>query len=194
MEIENLKSNKHVIFSDAPPMIRQKSWDDTNFLKENYWGKPYFDEQKSKMKKKSKTKNSTRDERRTLRKLYKKTMLESMNNSELLSQPNTDLLNKLLEQQEKKEKENQELLNEELMDEEYMEQLFLKNQQIREKIREKEEQEKLRQTEKERKKEPINLKNKGKWHKVKKTFKRLFGKGGKKKTRKIRKIRTKIRK
>ena len=194
--MENSKSNKHVIFSDAPPMIKQKSWDDKQFLKEKSWGKPYYKEQQKINKMKSKEKPSTRDERRALRKLYRKSMIESMNNNEILTQPNTDLLNKLSEYQEKQNKARQELLNEELMEEEYTQQLLLKNQQIQERIRQKEE--KLRQEQEEKlrqeQEEPVNLKNKGKWHKVKKTVKGLFGRGGKRKTRKTKKNKTKRRK
>ena len=92
-----------------------------------------------------------------------------------------------------------------IKEQQYKEELLLKHQQIQKLLEEKQKQKQtqipvnnediipITELNNEHVTEAPNLKNKGKWHKIKKTIKGLFGRGGKRKSR-TRKLRTKRRK
>jgi hypothetical protein len=186
--MENSKSNRHVIFSDAPPMIKQKSWDDTDFLKENTWTKSHISKRKE--RKKSNEEKSTRKERHNLNKNYRLSKLREAN-SGYLSQNSQNSQNNLSTKKQdlaKEESREQKYKSDLIKEEQYKQELLLKHQQIQKLLEEKQKQTQTREIPVTN--EPVieqqNLKNKGKWHKIKKTFKNIFKNGGRKRTRKSR--------
>lgn len=195
--MEKSKSNRHVIFSDAPPMIKQKSWDDTDFLKENTWTKSHIS--KKKKRKKSNEGKSSRKERHNSNKIYRLSKIREANGDYLSqnsqnSQNNQNRQNNLsIKKQNLAKKESREqTYNPDLIKEEqYKQNLLLKHQQIQKLLEEKQKQKQTPEIpEIPVNNEPVieqqNLKNKGKWHKIKKTFKNIFKNGG----RRIRKSKT----
>jgi len=183
--MEKSKSNRHVIFSDAPPMIKQKSWDDTDFLQENTWTKSHISKRKEREKRNEG--KSTRKERHNSNKNYRLSKLREAN-SAYLSQNKKNRQNNLsikkpdlIKEESREQKYKPDLIKEE----QYKEELLLKHQQIQKLLEEKEKQKQTHETPVNN--EPVieqqNLKNKGKWHKIKKTFKNIFKNGGRRKSR-----------
>ena len=206
---KSIDKKKHISFSNAPPMVKQKSWDDTDFLQANTWTKSHISKRKKKEKRNEG--KSTRKERHNLNKTDRLNKLREANIAHL-SQNMRNKQNDLLK--EKQDLAKEELLREEkkkddlIKEQQYKQELLLKHQQIQKLLEEKQKQKQIQTHEipvnnedilpvtelnNEHVTEPVNLKNKGKWHKVKKTIKGLFGRGGKRKSR-TRKLRTKRRK
>ena len=187
--MEKSKSNRHVIFSDAPPMIKQKSWDDTDFLKENTWTKSHIS--KKKERKKSNEGKSSRKERHNSNKNYRLSKIREAN-GEYLSQNSQNRQNRQnnlsIKKQNlaKKESREQTYKPDLIKEEQYKQDLLLKHQQIQKLLEEKQKQTSEIPVNNEHVIEQQNLKNKGKWHKIKKTFKNIFKNGG----RRIRKSKT----
>lgn len=198
--MEKSINKKNISFSNAPPMIKQKSWDDTDFLKENTWSTHHISKRKE-IKKRNEGR-STRKNRHRSNKNYRLSKLREANIALSQNMPN-DLLTKEPLKEEKSKLDS-------IREDQYTKQLLLKHQQIQKLIEEKQKQTQTQETQEMQVnnegaipvtklnneptiKEP-NLKNKGKWHKIKKTFKNIFKNGGRRTRRKQRKQRRKTRK
>ena len=89
---------KNVSFSNAPPMVKHKSWDDSEFLKQNTWSRFYISDQKER-KKENEDKNTRKN--KELNKKYRRTKIREANIA--LSQ---NISNDLLTKEPLKEEKN----------------------------------------------------------------------------------------